>query len=462
MRMRWLAGFAGRAIATLALLWTCAGPTSAWISSIGGDALSGDRAVAVRLDSAGDAVAAGSVVDQFPVQEDFVVAKFQGADGQLVWRFEFDDQGGSVANDLAIDQDDDVLAVGRSGQGQLVAVKLSGASGAVAWRVDLSGTQSFGGQAFEIVADSAGDAFVVGRATNLTTGPDAVVVKLSGIDGSVLWRRDFDIGDAPPFDGDSAQQVVLDPAGNPIATLTSGKRLVVRKLAGATGADVWTLDLGSSSIHAESPLDAVATSSGDVVVVGRLSRPADPGNSTFLVRRVDGATGTLLWTYETDGTATSAILDEARSVAVGADGSILAAGWLGKRPNDVYWTVVQLDGASGAESWRVLERGTPTPKDLVNWANAVTIDSQGSVVAGGMLLFRTSWLDAAVQKRDPQGGGLVWQHTRSGSADSVTEMVLGLAVDGADDVVACGTIATASAGDEFVVFKMQGGSGADF
>ena len=101
---RWLM-IAG--ICTLA--WTTG--ASAWQATIKGSAGGDDRAIAVAVDAAGDAIAAGVVWNKIS-RADFVVVKRARADGRELWRAVANGtaNGDDQANAVAVDQVGDVVA----------------------------------------------------------------------------------------------------------------------------------------------------------------------------------------------------------------------------------------------------------------------------------------------------------------------------------------------------------------
>ncbi len=167
-----------------------------WLVSFDGPAVPGsDLLQDVATDPNGDVYAAG-FIETAVDDEDFLAIKFDGATGNELWRFVQDGgaSGGSLDNDLAsavaLDSAGDPIVVGsivESVGGRSAAViKLDAATGAQIWRRDLDGMDATSFDRGLVVAVDPFDDVVAGvqLQNGAPTGPDIGVVKLEGIDGS--------------------------------------------------------------------------------------------------------------------------------------------------------------------------------------------------------------------------------------------------------------------------------------
>ncbi len=181
------------------------------------------------------------------------VAKIQASDGSLVWSSDLPSAGLYAAVDPA----GDVVAVGygylpNSNNPDLFVWKLSGSDGSTIW------AQSHGSTAMDrgygVAIDGQGDVFVVGMtagdfAKDNAGNSDAIVLKLSGEDGTLDWARQLGADDS-----DYAWRLTVDPRGNPIVTGATDGALVtgasgsmwVWKGDGSTGEDLWLQQFGAS------------------------------------------------------------------------------------------------------------------------------------------------------------------------------------------------------------------------
>lgn len=214
---------------------------------------------------------------------------------------------------------------------------------------------------------------------------DAFVSKLDGTDGSEIWTMQE--GDASSFD--SFVGVRVDSAGDIVAVGIAGDEdainFVVLKLSGLDGTVLWEHSPLTSLTH-DVPRSVDVDAQGDVYVCGGFDTQNLQGSvaETPVVLKLSGATGDVIWTYE--GTATS----RAIFLAVAVDpvtGWVVGAGategtWVtGAASGDYDFAAVLLDG-DGNELSRYQD-GT-VEFDYFTFAS---FDSTGGLFLGG------SWLN---------------------------------------------------------------------
>jgi outer membrane protein assembly factor BamB len=175
----------------------------------------------------------------------------------------------SVAADVAVDAAGDVVAVGLIDSFPRVAVvvKLSGTDGSEIWRYPITDD----GFLFRSVKiDVSGDVVASGT---VGAAPDAsIVVKLAGTDGDELWRRDI----ADP----KVTTIDLDPAGDVFAAGYSAAAYGILKLAAGTGTGLWRHDGEPPLLSVPPALAALPT--GDVITSG-------PGATVVRLAGIDGS-----------------------------------------------------------------------------------------------------------------------------------------------------------------------------
>jgi uncharacterized delta-60 repeat protein len=237
---------------------------------------------------------------------------------------------------------------------------------------------------------------------------------------------------------------------------------VVQALIGA-----WVLALSYSSAWAwQTNINGTATSSsdrahavtvdgeGNVLAVG-VTQNTDGGD--FTVIKLEGASGAELWRQEINGTADG--FDEARAVTVDARGDVVAVGVTTNSGTGTDFTVIKFDGASGAELWRQVINGTHT-LDTRDEAHAVAMDAADNVVAAGFTTNNGTSRDLTLIKFDRATGDELWRQvingTRNGfdEADAVT-------VDASGDVVVAGHTENADIFGDFTVVKFDGATGVE-
>jgi outer membrane protein assembly factor BamB len=145
---------------------------------------------------------------------DFATRVFIGADGQV------------LATGLAYDRDTGA---------NWVAVKLDAATGTEIWRRVIDGGTGGDENAPAATVDANGDLIVGGRHADTPGASRFVVMKLSGADGTELWRYQT----SPGSFRDAANAVAVEPGGAVIAAGITGSVFTVVRLAGSSGLFLW-------------------------------------------------------------------------------------------------------------------------------------------------------------------------------------------------------------------------------
>ena len=260
---------------------------------------------------------------------------------------------------------------------------------------------------------------------------------------AAAWETRITRGDLQDF----AAAVVTDAAGNVFAAGRTGiddtSEFTVVKLDAVTGAILWEQVVSTDCNRARA---LAVDAAGDVIAAGNTLGDCDDLPGLFTVVKLDGATGAERW-------RAAARAGAAWAVAVDAAGDVVAAG-TGAAPDDVYpgnLAVVKLDGTTGAERWRHLAG--------VGWAAAVALDAEGDAVAAGALEGTTEY-DLAVVKLDGTTGAVRWARTLDGSAND-HDAARAVAIDAVGDVLAAGITRNTGTEIDFTVVKLAGASGAE-
>jgi len=216
-----------------------------WRRQIDGSASLNDLARTLRVDSAtGNVVAAGEV-QNVGTGLDFTVVKLAGGTGAELWRQGLNGtaSGTDSAHSVRVDAAGDVIAAGELqnvGTGMdFTVVKLSAATGAEVWRRQINGSASLDDLARAVRVDAAGDVLAAGELQNTGAGFDFMVLKLSGTTGAEIWRRTIN-GTASGTD--RVHALTEDTAANVVAAgftsnIGAGFDLTVVKLRGTDGSD---------------------------------------------------------------------------------------------------------------------------------------------------------------------------------------------------------------------------------
>ena len=303
-----------------------------WLTTLVGSAGSG-RAFEAALDTAGDLVVVGALHTQSPTgafDSAFSIVKLANADGSILWRRDLegvdsadaDDVTGDFASRVTLDPAGDVFVAGATESATdpqvLQVVKLDGATGADEWP---SPVHFPTGAVNPIAATPDGDVVVL-----VIDVVSVDLVKLSGVDGSILWQ-------VPISDPDTSFGLRVDAAGDVLVSGYSyaGSEYVVHvaKRSGATGDPLWlaTIDgpTTGSSVY-EEPSDLEIDAQGDVWVAAYL---AIPSGSAMTAIELDGVTGTIRSRRYLTGSGVAGdllTLDRTGALALGPNGRIALAG----------------------------------------------------------------------------------------------------------------------------------------
>lgn len=195
---------------------------------------------------------------------------------------------------------------------------------------------------------------------------------------------------------------------------------------------------------------------GDVVIAGVTQNSGIPQD--FTVLKVNGSSGAELWRQVVHGTASNTQgSDGANAVAVDAAGDVFAAGQITNAGTGADFIVVKFNEVSGGELWRQTINGTANGIDA---ANTVAVDAAGDVVAAGFLGNTNTGSDFTVVKFHGGSGSELWRQSitdTSAAFDAATAVVM----DAGGNVFAVGVLASTSTGNNFAVVKFDGGSGAE-
>jgi hypothetical protein len=331
-----------------------------WRYERNGTSGTGDEAIALARLDGGDVVAAGRL-DNSGTNWDFAVVRLAAADGAELWRYERNGAGNGSEQAVAVSVDlsGDVVAVGflrNTGSAEdLAVVKLEGATGAELWRREITGSAAGTDQAYSVAIDASGDVLVAGFVTNAGTGRDLIVLKLSGSNGTTIWRYEVDGGVSA---GDQAVAVATADGARVFAAGrlegSDGADLAVVALNGVNGSPLRTYRLDGPASAFDDAQDLVVEPDGDPVVVGHMTNPVT--GKDLVTARLAASDGSEVWRQVINGNAD--LEDEGFSVAAEPGGRVFvgAAMWrlirlgaIKKKDPSREFAVLQMDGASGAE-----------------------------------------------------------------------------------------------------------------
>ncbi len=387
---------------------------------------------------------------------DFVVVKLDANDGSVLWTVDIagPEDRNAEGNDVIGHPDGGAVAVGMirfrgNSKGHFTVAKLASANGADVWRRGGQVDDEFFGNeqddtAHAVTVDSAGNVLVTG---NIDEGPgtcndvvaspgcaglDIFVVKLDGATGSTLWKRQ--IGSL--FD-DTGFAITADAADHVLVVGKLNDEFIALKLDGATGALDWATPLGTGQANALSLF-----SGGDVAVAGTVSLD-------YVVARLSASDGSLTWMHQRDGSVLNN--DVAFDVVVDSADNVISAGtW--RNPGNQF-LVVKLNGATGALVWG---HEIPGLSAVPGEANALALNAAQDVLAVGMIEGPVPPdTNFAIVKLANATGFELQRREFSGSA-GVLDIAMAVAIDASGNVAAAGHLDNTGGAEDFTVVKVSG------
>ncbi len=316
--------------------------------------------------------------------------------------------------------------------------RLASATGGVVWAHPLPVRQTS-----QVVAhDGSGGVMVatlIGASGSVP--PRIAVRKLDAATGSLVWEAIV----AFTGRGVGERGLVIAPNGDAIVAGTAvsgfGESVVtIRRLAGATGAEVWRTDIdGDGPEEATSVDQVILDASGDVLVGGHI------GNSTttdLAFVKLAGATGVEVWRHEIAGVRPGADPAEAL-VANVPDGDVMVAGVVNDTlvgPRGHHIAFARLDGATGNAVWSdAIDESGPTATERLS---ALLVDAAGDLyLSGSVVIAPTVSVTAGVVFAfSGADGSLRWRQDRPGRVTNADGFLAGsVAALGPDDEIAVGT-----------------------
>jgi cysteine-rich repeat protein len=234
---------------------------------------------------------------------------------------------------------------------RLAVARLAAANGIVAWTTPVALSGNVGDEVTGLAISGDTQVVLSARLHDGPTAPDFVVVAFDAASGEETWRVTLDGTASGIDDADGARALAVDGTGHVLATgilssAASQDDLVVLKLRASDGQEVWRTSAEGSDGGSEDVRDIAVDASGDVVVAARLRNVSTSGDLTAI--KFAGATGTLVWTRDIDGTQHGS--DTAYNVAIDPQGHVAVAGRLRNGQQGDGYAVARLSGTSGG-SW---------------------------------------------------------------------------------------------------------------
>ena len=283
-----------------------------WTRRFGGSGNLQDDPADIRTDAQGNVYVTGSVWNDVEPDFDIVTVKFD-TNGNQLWLKTYNGTADyqDFGHALRLDAAGNVYVAGYSvanNNGRIdnnfITLKYD-ANGNQLWKREFDGGLDDGAEELEV--DAAGNVFVTGG-SNLNNGgatSDIITIKYD-TNGTQLWLNRYDSRSS--YD-DTAMRLRLDPTGN---VFVMGKiwirqmpEVVLFKLSGASGTNLWTRNWSSSNgVYQDRAVALTVDAGGNPIIGGQTYySTADQNVDAFTVKYT--STGTLLWQKIYNGPSTS-------------------------------------------------------------------------------------------------------------------------------------------------------------
>ncbi|MCH8275593.1 MAG: SBBP repeat-containing protein, partial [Armatimonadetes bacterium] len=355
-------------------------------------------------------------------------AAFGQVQEEWVRRYDSPINGGDSADVLAVDSGGNVYVSGVSeapGTGLDYATLKYDPNGNLLWARYYNGPGNTNDRVSDIAVDSAGNVYVTGFSRGSGTGWDYATLKYD-TNGNQQWARRYN---GPGNGDDRAFALVVDSAGSVYVTgqsLGSGTADDYATLKyDPNGNLLWVRRYNGPGNANDGAEGVVVDSAGDVYVVGGSTGSGTLGDFTMLKYDTDG---NLLWERRYDGPGNGR--DFAFALAVDSGGSVYVTG----RSDGTDWDYATLKyDTNGNQLWVRRYDGPGGGRDQ---ANALAVDSAGSVYVTGLSVGSGTARDYATMKYDTNGN-LLWEMRYNGPGNE-TDEARALALDSAGNVYVTG------------------------
>jgi predicted Rdx family selenoprotein len=418
-----------------------------------------DQPTGVAVDALDAVIVTGISPGQSPKLSDIYTAKYASDDGSVLW----DRRGSAIVSSgsyplrVALDTAGDVIVAGTS-----YTAKYAAASGGPIWEKS-SDVSAIG--AASLAIDRMGAVVVAGTASfepEPWTNYDFLIVKLAAADGATEWQVRHD---GPAQAEEKAVAVAMDPLGNVVSTgfvetPVTGRDFLTRKLAAATGAEVWRRTYNGVA-NGRDEASAVAVDATGAVVVAGVTTVAVrddeelgsvPGDPDLYAAKYASADGALLWERRYDGPAGGT--DELVSMVLDRAGNVLITAHSTSAASQTDYYTAKYASSDGALIW---ERRHDGPASGADRPVALVVDADGHVVVTGYTEAangKTEWFTIKYAGGD---GSMLWARGEDSGSDG---RPTALAVDGQGDVGVAGFITTESTGVDMYTAKYAATTGA--
>jgi fibronectin-binding autotransporter adhesin len=354
-----------------------------WEVIFNGAANGHDEGRAIVVDGNGDVVITGYTSNS-STNTDAYVAKYAGADGQLLWQKIYAGAGNGIdgGNSVAVDSANHVAVAGygtaASGAALDIWAARYTASGGVTFERLYDGGASREDLAYKVAVDTAGDLAVAGYAGSATTGKNFRVLHLAAGDGNPNWQY---TKNGSSNTDDLAYDVTFNATNQVVATGTARATnfdFYTVKLSSGGGL-LWERQWNSSFNSSDASYDVAVDGNGDVIVGGASYQFGD--SSDGYVAKYNGTSGALVWDRRFTGAGVG-LTDVITKLDLDVLNNVMVTGYTGVPAASVQYDILtaKMLADDGGLLWQRTFNGIASKHDL---GLAVAVSPDGNVYVGG-------------------------------------------------------------------------------
>ncbi len=293
--------------------------------------------------------------------------------------------------------------------------KLDGMTGEVLWSLHYASPDGVDEGALGMVLDSQNDVFITGYAMIGAEGKQAMTMKISGSNGSIVWTDTFGGSDA---NHDISWDIVLGSDDNPVITgvvVEAGEvaNYFVRKMNNSDGHVIWDKRGTEAQFTPDNRGTWLSLMNNDDVVM--CQRTFGPNGYDVYLQRFAADNGTTVWSRTYDGATHGG--DDPKGMVIDSNDNLLICG-----VQDVSWNynfmVLKIDGSSGDTLWNAGYDGPPGWYDV---ASTIAEGPNQTVLVSGLSDGTGTGWDWATVAYNSADGSQIWEKRFDGPTSQSDE-----------------------------------------
>ncbi len=303
--------------------------------------------------------------------------------GEVLWSQHYASPEGvdEGALGMVLDNQNNVILTGYAMIGaegkQAMTMKLSGANGSILWTDTFGGSDNNHDIAWDIVMGSDNNPVISGVIVESGEVANYFVRKMNNSDGEVIWDKRGPEAQFTP-DNRGTWLVLMDNDDVVMCQRTFGPNaydVYLHRFAADDGSPVWTRTYDSDTHGGDDPKAMIVDSQDNLLICG--VQDAN-WNYNYMVLKIDGSNGDTIWNADYDGPP--GWYDVASNIVEGPNGKVIVSGLSDGIGTGWDWATIAYDGSNGSQVWEKRFDGPPSESDE---ASHMVANAAGEVFVTG-------------------------------------------------------------------------------